>query len=385
LGDCLESRPPAPAATLASQEERSRARSQRKGNGLPVQRAAVTLHAAGIEMGSQEHWGAVPPGCDPQPVRRLGACTAELEAVAAWLQPWGVTTVALESTGVYGIPLFEWLAARGFTVGRAEAREGHRAPGRPKTEVQAWQGLQRWHTDGLVAAAFRPPAQIWVLRSYLRQRALLVPYTGQHIPHRQKALTQRNLTLPHVVSALPSVTGLALLKALRAGERAPLLLARLRDRHCQPSEADSARALQGKWRAEHLFAVPQAVELSEVSHRPSAACEPQSELQLQTLADPSDGKPLPAAPRNPKGRRNEHHFAARLPLFRATGGDLTALEGINEHTALVLLSEIGTEVSRWPTEKPFAAWLGLCPLPKLSGGQLLSRKVRPSANRAAVA
>jgi transposase len=277
------------------------------------------------------------------------------------------------------------LAARGFTVVLADAREVQRAPGRPKTDVQDCQWLQRLHTYGLLAAAFRPPEQICVLRSYLRQRAMLVTYASQHIQHMQKALTQMNLKLQHVVSDVTSVTGMAILKAILAGERDPFTLARLRDRHCQHSEADIARSLQGNWRTEHLFALQQAVELYEFYHRQIAACDRQIEGQLQTFADHSGGKPLPAAPRKPKRRGNEHHFDARLPLFRATGVDLTAIEGINEHTALVLLSEIGTDMSRWSTEKHFAAWLGLCPLHKISGGKVLSRKVRPSANRAAVA
>ena len=361
------------------------ARHTRKETGLPAQLAAVNLHAAGIDIGSQEHWVAVPPDSDAQPVRRFGACTADLEAVAAWLSQCGVTTVAMESTGVYWIPLFELLEARGFRVVLADAREVQRAPGRPKTDVQDCQWLQRLHTYGLLAAAFRPPEQICVLRSYLRQRAMLVTYTSQHIQHMQKALTQMNLKLQHVVSDVTSVTGMAILKAILTGERDPLTLAQLRDRHCQHSEAEIARALQGSWRAEHLFALQQAVELYEFYHRQIAACDRQIEAHLDTLTDLSAGKTLPPVLRKPKRRRNEHHFDARLPLFRAMGVDLTAIEGIHEHTALVLLSEIGTDMSRWPTEKHFAAWLGLCPLHKISGGKVLSRKIRPSANRAAVA
>jgi transposase len=361
------------------------ARHTRKENGLPAQLAAVNLHAAGIAIGSQEHGVAVPPDRDARPVRRFGACTADLEAVAVWLLHCGVTTVAMESTGGYWIPLFELLEARGFRVVLADAREVQRAPGRPKTDVQDCQWLQRLHTYGLLAAAFRPPEQICVLRSYLRPRARLITYASQHIQHRQKALPQMNLKLQHVVSDVTRVTGMAILKAILNGERNPLKLAQLRDRHCQHSEAEIARALQGSWRAEHLFALPQAIELYEFYHRQLAACDQQIEAHLQTLVDLSAGKTRPAALRKPKRRRNEHHFDARLPLFRATGVDLTAIEGINEHTALVLLSEIGTDMSRWPTEKHFAAWLGLGPLHKISGGKILSRKVRPSANRAAVA
>jgi transposase len=357
----------------------------RQGNGLPAQLAAVNLHAAGIDIGAQEQWGAVPPGSDVQPVRRFGAWTADLEALADWLQQCQVTTVAMESTGVYWIPPFELLEARGLTVGLADAREVQRAPGRPKTDIRDCQWLQRLHTYGLVAAAFRPPEHSGILRSYLRQRAMLGTYTGQHSQHMQKALTQMNRKLQHVVSAITSVTGRAISKASGAGERDPVTLARFRDRHCRHSEAEIARALQGTWRTEHRFALHQAVELYEFYHRQIAACDQQIAAHLQTLPDQSRGKPVPATPRHPKRRRNDHHCDARLPLFRATGVELTALEGIHDHTALVLLREIGTDMSRWPTEKHFAAWLGLCPLHKISGGKVLARKVRPSANRAAVA
>jgi len=360
-------------------------RGKRKEKSLPPQLAAVNLPAAGIDIGAPEHWVAVPPDSDTEPVRRFGACTADLEALADWLRQCGVTTVAMESTGVYWIPLFELLEARGFTVVLVDAREVQRAPGRPKSDVQDCQWRQRLHTYGLLAAAFRPPEQICVLRSYLRQRAMLVTYAGQHIQPMQKALTQMNRKLQHVVSDITSVTGRAILKALLSGARDPATLAQLRARNCQHSEAEIARALQGTWRAEHLFALQQAVELYECSHGQSAACDRQIEAHLQTFADHSGEKTLPPAPRTPKRRRNEPHFDARLPLCRVTGVGLSALAGINEPTALVLLSAIGTDLSRWPTEKHFAAWLGLCPQHKISGGKVLARKVRPGANRAATA
>jgi transposase len=361
------------------------AQRKRKAQALPPQLAAVNLHAAGIDIGAEEHWVAVPPGSDPQPVRRFGACTVDLEAIAEWLTVCAVTTVAMESTGVYWIPLFELLEARGFAVVLVDPREVQRAPGRPKSDVHDCQWLQRLHTYGLLAAAFRPPEQIGVLRSYLRQRATLVTYAGQHIQHMQKALTQMNIKLQHVVSDVTGVTGLAIIKAILAGERNPEQLAKLRDRHCQHDEAEIARALQGNWRAEHLFALQQAVEVYEFYHQQIAACDRRIEAHLQTFADKSAGKELPHRPRKRKRRMNEPRFDARPPLFRLSGVDLTAIEGIEENTALVLLSEIGTDMSRWPTEKHFASWLGLCPHHKVSGGKVLSRKVRPSAHRAATA
>jgi transposase len=362
-------------------KQAKRAPRQRLSSSLPI----VNLDAAGIDIGATEHWVAVPPGSDSQPVRRFGACTVDLEAIADWLQQCGVTTAAMASTGVYWIPLFELLEARGLGVVLADAREVQRAPGRPKSDVPDCQWRQRLHTYGLLAAAFRPPEHACVLRSYLRQRAMVVTYTSQHIQPMQKALTQMDLKLQHVVSDVTGVTGMAILKAILSGERDPQKLAQFRDRHCPHSEAEIARALRGNGRAEHLFAVQQAGELYEFYHRQISECDRQIEAHLQTFADKSAGTELPYRPRKRKRRATEPRFAARAPLFRLAGGDLTAIEGIDENTALVLLSEIGTDLHRWPTEKHFAAWLGLCPHPKISGGKILSRKVRPSANRAATA
>jgi transposase len=196
-----------------------------------------------------------------------------------------------------------------------DAREVQRAPGRPKSDVQDCQWLQRLHTYGLLAAAFRPPEQVCVLRSYLRQRAMLVTYAGQHIQHMQKALTQMNLKLQHVVSDVTGVTGMAIVQAILNGERDPASLAQLRDRHCQHSEAEIARALQGTWRAEHLFALRQAVELYEFYHRQISECDRQIEAHLHTFADKSAGKVLAHRPRKRKRRATEPRFDARPRCF----------------------------------------------------------------------
>ena len=231
---------------------------------LPPQLAAVNLHAAGIDIGAEAHWVAVPPSDDLQPVRCFGACTADLEALADWLATCGITTIALESTGVYWIPLFELLETRGFAVLLVDPQEVQKIKGRPKSDRHDCQWIQRLHTFGLLAGAFRPADQICVLRSYLRQRAMLLTSAAQHIQHMQKALTQMNLKLQHVVSDITGVTGLAILRAILAGERDPEKLAQLRDYRCKPDEATIARALQGTWRDEHLFALAQAVALYDV-------------------------------------------------------------------------------------------------------------------------
>jgi transposase len=341
-------------------------------------------HAAGIDIGEAEHWVAVPPGCDPQPVRRFGTFTADLDALADWLIDCGVTTVAMESTGVYWIPLFELLEARGVQVLLIDPRQAKRAPGRPKTDRLDCKWLQRLHTYGLLAGAFRPEAHVCVLRGYLRHRQMLITYAAHHVQHMHKALEQMNLKLTQVVSDITGVTGMAILKAIIAGERDPQHLAKLRNPHCHHTEDDIAKALQGTWRAEHLFALRQAVELYAFYHQQITQCDQQIKAHLETFADKSAGRPLPPKARRSK-KTNEPRFEARTPLYRMAGVDLTTIEGIEEGTALVILSEVGTDMHRWPSVKHFCSWLGLCPQHKISGGKVLSRRVRPGAHRVAVA
>lgn len=352
---------------------------------LPPQLAAVNLHAAGIDIGAEAHWVAVPPSDDPEPVRSFGACTADLEALADWLALCGITTIALESTGVYWIPLFELLETRGFAVLLVDPQQVQKIKGRPKSDRHDCQWIQRLHTFGLLAGAFRPAEQVCVLRSYLRQRAMLLTHAAQHIQHMQKALTQMNIKLQHVVSDITGVTGLAILRAILAGERHPETLAQLRDYRCKHDEATIARALQGNWREEHLFALAQAVALYNVYHQKITECDRHIEAYLQTFADRSDGQPLPPPSRPRKRGRNQPAFAVREPLHRITGVDLTQIEGMDETTSLVILSEIGLDMSRWPTVKHFTSWLGLCPHHRVSGGKVLSRRTKPCANRAATA
>ncbi len=341
-------------------------------------------HAAGIDIGEAEHWVAVPPGCDPQPVRRFGTFTADLEALADWLIDCGVTTVAMASTGVDWIPLFELLEARGRQVLLIDPRQAKRAPGRPKTDRLDCQWLQRLHAYGLLAGAFRPDDQVCVLRGYLRHRQMLLTYAAHPMQPMHKALEQMHLKLTQVVSEITGVTGMAILKAIIAGERDPQHLAQRRNPHCHHPEDDIAKALQGTWRAEHLFALRQAVELYAFSHQQITQCDQQINAHLETFGDTSAGQPLPPKARRHK-KTNDPRFDARTPLSRMAGVDLTTIEGIAEGTALVILSEIGTDMTRWPSVKHVWSWLGLCPQHNISGGKVLSRRVRPGAHRVTVA
>jgi transposase len=353
-------------------------------------------HAAGIDVHAAVHFVSVmpedvPPGfVNPEPqlppgVRKFGTCTADLEALAAWLKDCGVTTVAMESTGVYWIALYDLLASRGFEVLLVDPRQTKHAPGRPKSDVLDCQWIRRLHSYGLLTASFRPADDIIRWRGYVRQREMLIRYAAQHVQHLQKTLEEMNVKLTEVVSDIVGQTGMKILKDIVRGVRDPLKLAKHRHENCQRSEAEIARALQGTWRAEHLFALKQGLRLYEFYQTQLRACEEQIEACLRRLQDKSNGQPLPPSPRGRKRRpeKNEVRFGARELLFKMAGVDLTVLEGISETTALVILSELGTDLSAFPHEKNFVSWLGLCPQHRGSAGKICKRRTRPGANRVA--
>jgi transposase len=351
-------------------------------------------HAAGIDIHLAEHWVAVPPESAPPPskghpanlpahVRKFGTCTADLEMLADWLTACGITTIAMESTGVYWITLFELLERRGFEVFLVNPRQTKQVSGRPKSDVLDCQWTQRLHSYGLLAASFRPADDVVVLRSYLRQRLMLIQYGSHHIQHMQKAMEQMNVKLAVVVRDITGKTGLAIIKSILRGVRNPLQLAKHRDERCKHTEAEIARALYGNWREEHLFALQQAVAAWEFYHQQLRGCDERIENCLQTFADKSVGKTLPVKPRKRQG--NAATFDVRGRLFRMSGVDLTAIEGIEASTALVVVSEIGTDMSKWVTEKHFTSWLGLSPQHQGSAGKIKSRHVRRGSNRAAKA
>jgi transposase len=360
---------------------------------LPILHA----HAAGIDVHSREHWVAVSPGSAPPRtnkeagssrlpahVRHFGTCTADLEMLADWLKECGVTTIAMESTGVYWIPLFELLERRGFEVLLIDPRQTRQVAGRPKTDRLDCQWIQRLHSYGLLAPSFRPADEVVVLRSYLRHRQMLIQCAAQHIQHMQKALEQMNVKLAEVVTDITGKTGLAIIKDILAGERNPRRLAKHRDDRCKHTEAQIARALHGNWRDEHLFALQQALELYEVYQQKLDVCDARLETYLTSFADKSQGRTPPAPkPRRRKRQGNEPLFNVRGLLHRMSGVNLTVIEGIDDGTALTVLSEIGLDMSKWPSEKHFCSWLGLCPQHQASAGKIKSRHIRRGGNRAA--
>lgn len=351
---------------------------------LPRALEHVHLNAAGIDVGGESHYVAVPADRDEQPVREFSAFTPDLYRLADWLKGCGVETVAMESTGVYWIPLFEVLEERGFEVKLVSPQQLKRAP-RRKSDVADCQWLQELHTFGLLSGAFRPEEQVRVLRSYMRQRAMLVSYAGQHIQHMQKALTEMHVQLQHVLSDITGETGMRIMRTILAGERDPRKLAALRDPGCKRDVATIAKALHGNWRKEHLFALQQAVELYDSYKAKIAACDGQIQAQLRTFDDRT-GTGTPPPPEGGTPRHNAPAFDAAGEVYRMTGVDLTRIEGIQGHTALKVVSEVGRDMSPWPSYRHFSSWMGLCPNNRVSGGKKLPpRKLAPNANRAATA
>jgi transposase len=351
-------------------------------------------HAAGIDVHAAVHFVAaspedVPSGFVnpdaklPQGVRKFGTNTGDLEALASWLKDCGVTTVAMESTGVYWIPLYDILASQGFEVLLVDPRQTKHAAGRPKSDVLDCQWIRRLHSYGLLTASFRPSDEIVRWRGFQRQREMLIRYAAQHVQHLQKVLEEMNVKLTEVVSDIVGQTGMKIIRSIVRGERDPLELAKHRHEACKATEAEIASALYGNWRMEHLFALKQALKLYDFYQKQLRECDEQIESCLRSMKDKSDGRPLPLSLRKRKPEKNEPQFGARALLFRMSGVDLTQIEGVSETTALVLLSEIGTDVSKFPHEKNFVSWLGLCPQHRGSAGKIFKRRIRRGANRAA--
>ncbi|HMW65265.1 MAG TPA: IS110 family transposase [Rhodocyclaceae bacterium] len=347
-------------------------------------RQVLTLthpNAAGIDIGSASHYVAVPPDRDDEPVREFKSFTADLHALADWLQACGVDTVAMESTGVYWIPLYELLDRRGFTVLLVNARHVKNVSGR-KSDVLDCQWLQQLMTYGLLRGAFRPADAVCALRSLSRQREMLLKSQGRQVQHMQKALTQMNIQLANVISDVVGETGQKILRAIVAGERDGQVLAAMKNVRIRATTEEIAKSLEGNWRAEHLFALKQALAAFDFIGTQLAECDCELAAQLASLqahaGTPAKGKR--------RGRaRNAPKFDLRAQLFQMCGVDLTRIDGIDVTTALVVVSEVGTDMSRFPTVKHFACWLGLCPGTKITGGKVLSGKTKRCANRAAQA
>ncbi len=346
--------------------------------------ACVHPNAAGMDLSADEIVVAVPPDRDVHPVRAFGTFTVALHRLVTWLEPCGIDTVAMESTGVLWIPLFEVLEARGIQAQLVTARYVKAVPGR-KSDWNDAQWLQQLHSLGLLRGSFRPDAEMRVLRTYLRQRAELIQHRAPHILHMQKALVQMNIQLTQVLSDITGRTGFAIIRAIVAGQRDPVTLAQLHDPNCKSSEAQIAKAFTGTWREEHLFVLTQALALFDYSTALVAACDAQIEQQFAAMkprfARADAVPPLQANKPNSKSK-HKPNFNARAHLQRVVGLDLTKVTGLSSSLVLTIISEIGTDMTKWPSVKHFAAWLGLAPRNDISGGKVLRSRVLKNVNRA---
>jgi transposase len=335
--------------------------------------------AAGIDVGGSRHYVAVPNHAAEESVRDFGCYTRDLEELAQWLQHCGVKIVAMESTGVYWIPLFELLERRGFEVMLVDPRHVKGVHAR-KSDVLDCQWLQQLLSYGLLKPAFRPHDHFCVLRELNRLRARTLRDQGRSVQHMQKAMTLMNIQLGQAISDVAGVTGQKIVRAIVAGVREPLELAAYRDRRVKASEEEIAASLHGTWRAEHLFALKQALATFDFCATQLLECEREIEQVMQRLHAFS-GTPAKAAKK--RGRaKNAPHFDVREHLFKICGVDLTRIDGIDVSTAMTIVSETGTDLSRFASEKHFASWLGLCPGTRISGGKTLSSATKHSANRA---
>jgi len=319
--------------------------------------------AAGIDIGNESHYVAVPPTRDSQPVRRFGCTTSELKGMAVWLKQCAIRTIALQSTGVYWIAVYDILEEAGFEVYLVNARETKNLPGR-KSDVQESQWLMKLHTYGLLRNSFRPSQEIRTMRTYWRQRNDLVRAAGRHIQRMQKALTQMNIQLANVLSDVSGMTGQAIVKAILAGERDPYELAALRNWRVKASEEEIARSLEGNWQEDLLFVLQQEQDGYEFCQKQMAECDQRLQQYLRK-----------------KKRGNAPQFDLRAELFRMTGTDLTQIDGIDVTTTMTILSEAGWDMSKWKTEHHFVSWLRLCPDNRISGDKIIGKGRLPTNNR----
>jgi transposase len=343
--------------------------------------------AAGIDIGGREHWVAISPDRDEDPVRRFGCFTADLEQMAKWLVEKGVRSVAMQSTGVYWMPVYEVLEQSGLEVYLVNARHTKNLPGR-KSDIQECQWLLKLHTFGLLNNSFQPTDEIRVARTMWRHRSSLVALAGGAIQRMQKALTEMNVQVHNVLSDLSGVSGMAILKAILKGERDPWQLAAFANPAVKASPADIAKSLHGNWREELLLVLRQEMELYQSYQDKIAECDHQLRKHLQSLASRVDlqAQPLGARPKGKKTPRgNTPKFDLRSELYRITGIDWSQVNGIDVQIAQTVITEVGVDLSSFPSERHFASWLGLCPRNEQSGGKILNRRTPKVVNRATVA
>jgi transposase len=346
----------------------------------------VHPQAAGIDIGGSEHWVAINPERDQQPVRCFDCFTADLEQMADWLVERGVRSVAMQSTGVYWIPVFEILQQHGLEVYLVNARHTKNLPGR-KSDIAECQWLLKLHTFGLLSNSFQPSDEVRTARTLWRHRGELVAQASSAIQRMQKALIEMNIQLSNVLSDLSGVSGMTIVQAILDGQRDPRELAALADPQVKASKEVIAKSLEGNWRPELVFVLRQQVEMYRMCHDKIAACDLQLQLHLRSMTPrvELEAQPLGPRPKRKRARGNAPKFDLRTELYRITGVDWTQVDGIDVQVAQSVIAEVGVDLKAFPSEKHFANWLGLCPTNETSGGKVLNRRTPKVVNRAKVA
>ncbi len=359
---------------------------RRKAAPAKVMLPVMQPDTAGVDIGATEIVVAVGADRDAEPVRSFGTFTADLRAVAAWLQQCRIRSVAMESTGVYWIPLYQILVDCHIEVCLVNARHFQNVPGR-KTDVLDCQWLQYLHSVGLLRASFRPDQVVCAARTLLRHRQNLVQMAAEHVLHMQKAMEQMNLKLQHVISDLTGVTGMRILTAIVGGERNPPVLARMRNHRIRASEETIVKSLEGDYRPEHLITLEQSLEAYHFYQQQIRVLDTKLEAFMEALPAQIDLREHPL-PVDQKRQKRQHHAPAydlRRSCYRAFGVDVTQIPGFAATTAQVMLTEVGPDLSKFRNAAAFASWLTLCPHNEISGGKILHAKTRKGKNRAAVA
>ena len=343
----------------------------------------INPNASGIDVGATEVYVAVPTDRDPEPVRTFATFTRDFHELADWLEACGVKTVSMESTSVYWIPLYTVLEERGIEVCLVNARHLKRVPGR-KSDVLDCEWLQYLHSVGLLQGSFHPPEAVSAVRTVLRHRTSLVQIASSHVQRMQKALTQMNVQLHHVISDITGLTGLAILDAILTGERRPEVLAGLRHRNIRAKEETIIKALEGTWRREHLFTLRQSLAAYRNYQTQIEQCDRELQDMLGSFHSWTDPDAPPPAG-GPKGRSDPHSFDLGAEFHRIFGVDLTQIPGVGVQTVYTLFAECGRDLSDFPTAGSFASWLGLCPDNRITGGKVLSTRTRKVNNAASTA
>lgn len=341
-------------------------------------------NTAGIDLGSRTHYVCVPKERDEQNIQQFGCCTYEIKRMAGWFKKCKIKSVAMESTGVEWVPVYEILEQEGFDVKLVNARDAKNVPGR-KTDVQDCEWLQKLHSYGLLRGSFRPENEIVELRGYVRQRYNLIKNASIHINRMQKALTQMNVQLHKVISDITGVSGQKIITAILNGNRNTEEMADMIESGIKAEKKDVARALEGNYRKEHLFTLKQEYELYQIYRRKIVECDLEIERYYSYLNNnrERDEKMDSTSQRN--RYKYKPNFDLQWHLKELTGNDFTKIDGLHVISVQNILSEIGLDASKWPTEKHFTSWLGLCPNNKITGGKILSSRTRKVVNRAAMA